>query len=402
MSFIEDNLLLANENISHHGEVPSFNEEMSPTLENLVVLTWLRLLHPDLPSLVKQRYGTELRSKSLASLKPEISQALDSLLEEISSNAVAKILCSNALKLRQPPARGLYNRFQKPGTKPQVKSCPLCKQAGRNDRQFLSQCTYLPAEDRAFLAKACLASSLDDEDDPTDSDFCPSEAEDFVSPPHSSTGVVSRCISKKQSPHFTAFYRHHSLKLTLDTGAKSSMIKASVTRSIDAPIVKTSQQALQADGVTSLVVVGETHVTLSRANKRLTLDALVVEDLSHDHVKRDDSLPQKFTAAQDALNSHKSIILPHASDQLWIVTDGSVAQCSLGATLYITRQDHLLAGFYSSKLCKHQVTWLPCEVEALSISAAVKHFSPFIIQSKHRTCVFTDSQSCVQALHKLC
>ena len=36
--------------------------------------------------------------------------------------------------------------------------------------------TYLPAEDCAFLAKACLASSLDDEDGPTDSDFfCPPE-----------------------------------------------------------------------------------------------------------------------------------------------------------------------------------------------------------------------------------
>ena len=899
MSFIEDNLLLANGNISHHGEVPGSDEEMSPTLENLVVLTWLRLVHPDLPSLVKQRYGTELRSKSLASLKPEISQALDSLLEEISNNADAKILRSTASKLRQPPARGPYNRFQKPGTKPPVKSCPLCKQAGRNDRHFLSQCTYLPAEDRAFLAKARLASSLDDEDDPTDSDFfCPPEAEDFVSPPHSSARVVSRRVSTKQSPHFNAFYLHHSLKLTLDTGAETSMIKASVACSIDAPIVKTSQ----ADGVTPLVVVGETHLTLSRADKRLTLDALVVEDLdvdvlagtpfmitndisvrpakgqvliqgseilayhpestassqahavrrtqsyvlrssapttvvlpgeyleldippnldpdctlaieartdapsnkcskvsqlwpqphiveavasrvrlvnntteprtvrrhehlcqarhtttvvptsppggphpspphpgrsnspqpgffsdavevdpdnilpdtirnqfrevlqthdevfnptivgyngtagpvqasvnmgpvqppqrkgrvpqysrdklvelqqkfdeleqcqvfrrpedigvtveylnpsflvkkpsggfrlvtaftdvgryskpqpslmpdvdstlrtiapwkyiiksdltrafyqiplskasmkycgvatpfrgirvytrsamgmpgsetaleelmcrvlgdflqegcatkladdlycggdtpqelianwsrildalarcnlrlsaaktvicpktttilgwiwsqgslsasphriaalatccppesvkglrsfigaykvlsrvlphcsqlvdplessladlqSHDHVKWDDSLHQKFTAAQDALNSHKSIVLPRASDQLWIVTDGSVTQRGLGATLYVTRQDRLLlAGFYSSKLRKHQVTWLPCEVEALSIAAAVKHFSPFIIQSKHRACVLTDSQPCVQALHKLC
>ena len=143
----------------------------APTLENLVVLTWLRLVHPDLPSLVKQRYGTELRSKSLASLKPEISQALDSLLEEINNNANAKILRSTASKLWQPPPRGPYNRFQKACTKPQVKSCPLCKQAGRNDHHFLSQYTYLPAEERAFLAKARLASSLDDDDDPTDSDF---------------------------------------------------------------------------------------------------------------------------------------------------------------------------------------------------------------------------------------
>ena len=60
------------------------------------------------------------------------------------------------------------------------------------------------------------------------------------------------------------------------------MIKASVARSIDDPIVKTSQQALQADGVTPLAVVGETRLALSRADERLTLDALVVEDLDVD------------------------------------------------------------------------------------------------------------------------
>ena len=60
------------------------------------------------------------------------------------------------------------------------------------------------------------------------------------------------------------------------------MIKASVARAIGAPIVKTTQQALQADGVTPLSVVGETRFDLSRADKSLHLDALVVEDLDVD------------------------------------------------------------------------------------------------------------------------
>ena len=51
---------------------------------------------------------------------------------------------------------------------------------------------------------------------------------------------------------------------------------------IDAPIVKTSQQALQALGLTPIVVVGETYLTHSQADKRLTLHALVVEDLDVD------------------------------------------------------------------------------------------------------------------------
>ena len=81
MSFTEDNLLVANGPVTHHGAHVTSDEELTPTLENMVVLTWLKLLHSDLPALVKQRYGTELRSKTLASLKPEISQALDYLLE---------------------------------------------------------------------------------------------------------------------------------------------------------------------------------------------------------------------------------------------------------------------------------------------------------------------------------
>ena len=72
-SFVEDNLLKSNGSISNHGDIPASDEDLSPTLENFIVLTWLRLLHPELPALVKQRYGTELRSKTPSSIKPEIS-----------------------------------------------------------------------------------------------------------------------------------------------------------------------------------------------------------------------------------------------------------------------------------------------------------------------------------------
>ena len=117
----------------------------------------------------------------------------------------------------------------------------------------------------------------------------------------------------------------------------------------------------------------------------------------------DENLTSRFKSAQDFLSNHKAIVLPRPSDTLWIVTDGSVTRRGLGATLYVSRVNQLhLAGFFSAKLRKHQVTWLPCEVEALSIAASVKHFSPFIIQSQHPTTVLTDSKPCVQAIDKLC
>ena len=68
------------------------DEEITPSLENVIVLLWLERIHVNLPLLIKQRYGIELRSKTLASIKPEISQALSSLLEELSVGEDSKVL----------------------------------------------------------------------------------------------------------------------------------------------------------------------------------------------------------------------------------------------------------------------------------------------------------------------
>ena len=65
MAFVEDSLLHAN-GLTHHGEHVPEDEELTPTLEDFVVLTWLRLLPLSLPRLVKERYGTELRSHTLS------------------------------------------------------------------------------------------------------------------------------------------------------------------------------------------------------------------------------------------------------------------------------------------------------------------------------------------------
>jgi len=96
LSFIDDNLLRQGNNITHHDAPITEDEEQSPTLENMVVLTWLKLIHKDLPRLVKQRYGTELRSRTLASIKAEISIAMKSLLDEIRSFEDAKVMRTSA------------------------------------------------------------------------------------------------------------------------------------------------------------------------------------------------------------------------------------------------------------------------------------------------------------------
>ncbi|KAK3715784.1 hypothetical protein QZH41_018836, partial [Actinostola sp. cb2023] len=124
---------------------------------------------------------------------------------------------------------------------------------------------------------------------------------------------------------------------------------------------------------------------------------------SSDPINWTDELSKDFTTAQTFLSSNRTITLPKPNDQLWIVTDGAVRKPGIGATLYITREGKLiLAGFFSAKLRDRQVSWLPCEVEALAIAVATKHFSPYIIQSRHKASILTDSKPCVQAFEKLC
>ena len=133
------------------------------------------------------------------------------------------------------------------------------------------------------------------------------------------------------------------------------------------------------------------------------LDAAVAGKDSNSRLIWTDSLHEAFKVAQHSLNTHRSIQLPAPGDQLWIVTDGAVKSPGIGATLYVSRGGKpKLAGFFSAKMRAHQNMWIPCEIEALSIAAATRHFAPYIIQSVHKACILTDSKPCFQAFEKLC
>lgn len=65
------------------------------------------------------------------------------------------------------------------------------------------------------------------------------------------------------------------------------------------------------------------------------------------------------------------------TDLLWIVTNGSVKQNSIGAVMYADRGGKLIiCDHFSASLHSHQPRWLPCEVKALAIAVAIRHFSP--------------------------
>ena len=109
-----------------------------------------------------------------------------------------------------------------------------------------------------------------------------------------------------------------------------------------------------------------------------------------------------FKKAQAALKDAKSITLPQPNDILHIVTDAAIQPAAVGATMYALRNGKtLLGGFFNAKLPQFQRRWLPCELEGVAIGLSLQHFGPYIIQSKHRPVVLTDSKACVEAVNKL-
>ena len=129
VAFVEDNMLPKRSVILHHGDAIYVEEDMSPSIGNMVVLTWLRLINPALPQLIKQRYGTEVRSSTLASIKPEIPQALETLLDEIASADTAQVMRTESRPNRRGQRPAFSRRQPSPFNTPRcptiAKTCPL-------------------------------------------------------------------------------------------------------------------------------------------------------------------------------------------------------------------------------------------------------------------------------------
>ena len=274
-------------------------------------------------------YGPELRHRTLASLKPEVSQALDSLLAELSTAEDAKVLRSAAAGLRRSPAdflpyrgrpasvtaaaadaqrsagpaaqvqlagsgdrpadaaaAGSSRRGRPARPPPSGRSCALCQAAGRpgSTSHYLSRCRYLPKADRRFLVTgARLIAIANDEEDGEEDDFEPASLD---SPEDSHVGTdpcdPARRVQPQPSPYLPVYCGVNPLRVTLDTGAEVNLIHASVAAATDCPVSKSHQKAYQADGHSPLAVVGETTLSLSRGDHVLTLQALVVNDLDVD------------------------------------------------------------------------------------------------------------------------
>ena len=131
------------------------------------------------------------------------------------------------------------------------------------------------------------------------------------------------------------------------------------------------------------------------------LEAVIAGKEKNVKIVWSDELVEAFVRSQEALKDNRAITIPVPSDTLWIVTDGSLRNKAVGATLYLVRDGATkLGGFFSGRVNKCQAGWLACEIEGVAIATALHHFAPLIRQSVHTPRVLTDSKPCVQACEK--
>ena len=108
---------------------------MTPLLLIVMVVLWLRAIQQVLPNIVKQRFATELRNKTLFSMREEITGSLRALLLELSS-------VDNHLTAFTGYASGGGSHMTNFATR-QRQSCCLCK--ANNRREWKDNFFYLCA-----------------------------------------------------------------------------------------------------------------------------------------------------------------------------------------------------------------------------------------------------------------
>ena len=293
VSFFTDNLFTRASNLTHKGNAAVVDEKLSVSLQNTIIVLWLERLHSGLPGLIKQRYGTELRSRTLASIKPEISQALSSLLDELkSSNDDARVMRmqqprSQASSRSYPPRNHNRNNNFSAGRSRDTgnpKMCSLCKTANipGYDTHFLSQCKHISDRDRRLFSSRVRYIDVDEDQEYDDDvhegepDIC--ETIDnglFIDSP---APTIHRRITTRRSPHMSCFFNHYPASVCLDSGSESCLVSERFAKQAGMNISTQSvnQGAVQADSSSKLDIIGEVkNVVLRNGSHTFSLDALV-------------------------------------------------------------------------------------------------------------------------------
>ena len=301
-SFLEDQLLQKNGAVLHNGVKREQDEEFSPTLLNLLVTIWLHTLNPLLPSLVKQRFATQLRTQTVFTIREEISDSIPILLNELEEKECNINRTGAYGRPRYEFGGRDFNPMSKPVSNPRPKfnkprnnnnrnpqrNCCLCESSGRPSNHFLSTCPFLPPEDKRFMNNSRMREISTEDANEYESE------DEYVQHDEETAGAAMRNLSIKQntqrainirrvdifaSPTLDVCVNSSTSRWTLDSGAEANVISISECKRLGLDIYPTSQSATQGDGKTPLPTFGEVHFVATRGHHKLFFNGLVVEHL---------------------------------------------------------------------------------------------------------------------------
>ncbi len=326
IAHLEDNLLTTDCDITYDGERVTVSEELTPTCERLAVYLWLLLIDQRLPTYIMRVYSHDLQRMSLKDLQPQICDAMDSLLAEISNQEDVQVQFSrssyngrnNASRSsssrmssysrnddRRPQVQHLQRPGQSSASGMQRKECVLCKAAGKNSvGHSVSTCWLISKADKLQIARALQVSVHYDEVPSEDFDDCGEEGDDMrdmryivsderaVVPTSVAYGHVAPSAStlaptnimrvrSSVSPYFFAFIEHHTVKIVIDTGATSTLVSVSFAKKVGIKIEPTKHSARQLDK-SRIQLAGEVKFEIHFGNKTLYVDGLVNSSIDCD------------------------------------------------------------------------------------------------------------------------
>ena len=195
LAHLHDNLLKSGNQLHHNKELPTKDEDISPTVERLAVLRWMELIDSRLPQLVACQYAADLQTKTLKDIQPQIVSGLEGLLEKLrlddvhASRAEASQLedlqvarydggASRGREYaRRRPQRNSNPRQQRQPsrnnssyTQPR-KQCRLCQLEGRSYMgHSMGTCRFLSPNDKMDIVKSCRVDAGEYDDDLQDED----------------------------------------------------------------------------------------------------------------------------------------------------------------------------------------------------------------------------------------
>ena len=171
-----------------NDEVLEADEEMSPTLENFIILTWLERIDPRLPEKTAATFGHQITGNvSLRDLQPDICARIPSMLQELdeasANRASLGASAQDSSTLADTPihaAMSFNRRGRSFAPPPRVgdKFCRICFIANKGSPRTytshsIANCQRLSQRDKQDLATRLNQLSLDEDEEDEDEHATP-------------------------------------------------------------------------------------------------------------------------------------------------------------------------------------------------------------------------------------